>query len=743
MNPPSANFYEFGKFRLDAERCVLLSGNSVVDVTPKSLQILCVLVENGGRVVSKEELLTRVWSDSFVEEANLSHHIFRLRKALGEDDDGQKFIETVSKRGYRFVAEIRETKIESREPRAESRFESQTSASNLQNSHSVFRNPKTLAFWSAIFLILALGAAALVWFNFVTPTNEKPIQNSQSKIQNPMTISRVTSSGKASAPTISPDGKFIAYANYIYGAGTIFIRRADTNIETQLLGPDEHIFGRIAFSPDGTFIYYVVYDKRDPAGALYRISVLGGQPARILGNLGSMFTLSPDGSRAAFYRFESEQKQTNIVIAALDGSGSEQIVLSFDDTKKNISSVPAFSPDGKMLAFGLADGASAVDLVMPRVSVFTVELGSREIKRLTEETWTEIGMMNWMPDGSGLVFVGSRPRIGIQIYFLSYPAGALERVTKELNTYGNYGMGITADGTTLVADLWEGSAQIWAVGADGKTQNAVQLTSGDSDGARGLTSLPDGRIVYSSRTGFDFDLWTMRNRDGKREGKPLTSDAFFEGEVAAAAPDGKFLVFISDRAGSQHLFRINADGSNLKQLTFGDSFDSAPDVSPDGNWIVYAAYSNNQNRIWKIPIDGGQPVQLTDYESVSPGVSPDGKLIACVFPSDSRAKPARLDIVSFENGVIAKSFEVLPFDYYYRAPRWMPDGQAIIFFKNDKLIGNLWKQNPAGGEPKQLTDFKSELIYNFAFSSDGKRLLVSRGDTKVNVVMLKNFRQSF
>ncbi|MBA2736236.1 MAG: winged helix-turn-helix domain-containing protein, partial [Pyrinomonadaceae bacterium] len=76
-NPPGENFYEFGKFRLDAERCVLFDGdNAVVDATPKALKILCVLVESDGRVVSKEEIISRVWADSFVEEANLSYNIF-------------------------------------------------------------------------------------------------------------------------------------------------------------------------------------------------------------------------------------------------------------------------------------------------------------------------------------------------------------------------------------------------------------------------------------------------------------------------------------------------------------------------------------------------------------------------------------------------------------------------------------------------------------------------------------------
>jgi len=98
--------------------------NAVVDATPKALKILCVLVESDERVVSKEEIISRVWADSFVEEANLSYNIFYLRRALGECAE-HKFIETVPKRGYRFVAQIREAKVESRESRTSLYFKFQ------------------------------------------------------------------------------------------------------------------------------------------------------------------------------------------------------------------------------------------------------------------------------------------------------------------------------------------------------------------------------------------------------------------------------------------------------------------------------------------------------------------------------------------------------------------------------------------------------------------------------------------
>src|SRR5829696_5215354 len=106
MNNDVGQVYEFEDFRLDAAQGVLFRGRSVVSLTPKAVGILQLLVRRSGEVVSKEEIFAEVWQDSFVEEANLSHHIFKLRKALCESED-RRLIETVPKRGYRFVGEIK------------------------------------------------------------------------------------------------------------------------------------------------------------------------------------------------------------------------------------------------------------------------------------------------------------------------------------------------------------------------------------------------------------------------------------------------------------------------------------------------------------------------------------------------------------------------------------------------------------------------------------------------------------
>jgi DNA-binding winged helix-turn-helix (wHTH) protein len=108
MNREISPLLAFGPFRLNPEERLLLRDGEAISLPPKTLDLLLVLLENRGHLLQKEELMKRLWPDSFVEEANLSHHVFTLRKALSDGENGGSYIETVPRRGYRFVAEVKE-----------------------------------------------------------------------------------------------------------------------------------------------------------------------------------------------------------------------------------------------------------------------------------------------------------------------------------------------------------------------------------------------------------------------------------------------------------------------------------------------------------------------------------------------------------------------------------------------------------------------------------------------------------
>src|SRR2546428_8613907 len=115
MRQQESRRYEFGPFVVDADDRLLLRDGAAIALTPKVFDLLLILVENSGHVVEKDELIQRIWPDSFVEEGNLNRNISTLRKALGENPDECQFIETLPKRGYRFIASVKEIRNESGE----------------------------------------------------------------------------------------------------------------------------------------------------------------------------------------------------------------------------------------------------------------------------------------------------------------------------------------------------------------------------------------------------------------------------------------------------------------------------------------------------------------------------------------------------------------------------------------------------------------------------------------------------
>ena len=767
MRGKTKHFYEFGEFRLDKNDRLLLRGSEVIPLAPKAIDLLVALVESSGQVLSKDELMKQVWPDSFVEEANLSHHIFTLRKALGEDRKGARYIETIPRRGYRFIAEVIELHdgpdIAFVQERSRSRIvieedTEKSDASMIEEAPAEasprVEKPLTQALaaraaarpgWLAgnrmlagILLVgLVLTAVAVYLFGRrAFKRDQIPVPNTgQADVASQMKITRLTSYERCIA-NISPDGKFICYIqNYYAGMGTLWVRQVATNKEVQLLDPGERIFNGTAFSPDSQFIYYSAIDRHNPKGALFRVPVLGGPSVRLMVQLEFMFALSPDGQQVAFYRYSEETKLKSMIIAALDGS-NEQTLMTVHSPEQTFYAAPAWAPDGKRLAFAI-NPAPAQSNPDGDVSLYTIELATREVKPLTGERWIEIGKLIWSYDGQRIIFIAGRPRIGNQMYCLNYPGGEVRRLTSGLQEYGNYGLGITADGDTLVADGWEYSSRVWVVDADGRATDAIRLTTGVDDGVAGLTTLPDGRIVYASHAGEDLDLWVMK-ADGT-DTKPLTADSFYERHVTATS-DGRRLVFASNRAGGCHLFRMDVDGANLQQLTFGERHDETPDCSPDGQWIVYASWSGDLPTIWKVPVEGGTPIQLTDYHSIAPSFSPDGRLVSCLLPKGGMFDKGSIAIIPASGGPLVKSFQVVQFEWDYVTPRWTPDGRAVVYTEKRNSIGNLWKQPLAGGAPGPLTDFKTDYILNFAFSRDGKHIAITRGPNSAFVVSIKDFK---
>ena len=152
--------------------------------------------------------------------------------------------------------------------------------------------------------------------------------------------------------------------------------------------------------------------------------------------------------------------------------------------------------------------------------------------------------------------------------------------------------------------------------------------------------------------------------------------------------------------------------------------------------MFYSATESEKPRLRKVPIDGGESVQLTDYSAASPSVSPDGKQIACGY-IDEVKKRWSIAIISIRGGPPIKTFEISPLQSRFQ---WSPDGRALLYTQTRDGVTNIWSQPIDGGPPKQMTDFKSDRIFRFSWSRDGKQLVLARGSVSSDVVLISDLR---
>jgi Tol biopolymer transport system component len=229
------------------------------------------------------------------------------------------------------------------------------------------------------------------------------------------------------------------------------------------------------------------------------------------------------------------------------------------------------------------------------------------------------------------------------------------------------------------------------------------------------------------------------NADGGGQ-KQLTADAGVN-EDAVVSPDGKYIVFGSNRAGVFNIWRMNSDGGNPLKLTSGAG-EKFPQCSPDGRWVVYNSIAPDRDlyALWKVPIEGGEPSRLTDTNTYYPAISPDNLHIAYYYPDESSGSKYKIAVIPFAGGQPERTFEVSSELDFIPYVRWSSDGQSLTYAAARDGFHNIWTQPLSGGPARQLTDFKIEGRLLFDWSRDGKQLLFVRRLWTNDLVLLRNFR---
>jgi Tol biopolymer transport system component/DNA-binding winged helix-turn-helix (wHTH) protein len=703
------HFYRFEEFTVDGDQRVLLRNDSPLPLAPKVFDTLLILVDNSGRIVEKEELMHQLWPDTFVEESNLTVNIQQLRKALGDDARHPRFIETVARRGYRFIAEVNENS--SLPGAAKTELSSPGPALSLPGS-------KRSYLWVAAISVLVIGAAVIVaWFGRSRLTASAP---SAPILSAPFKSEKFATGGSVHA-VITPDAKYVAYTTETGGKESVWLRQLETSENIQIVPPTNERYLGLAISHDGNSLYFVRKTLTDPpTSAAYRVMTFGGIPVKVAEHTEGTVSVSPDDNQVSFMRCNYRDDDF-CSLHVIDADGKNERSLLTRQRPFRLAGAQ-FSPDGKSIAFASGqswNGGSDFHLMRldPASGVESEILG---------RTFFEITSLRWLPDGSGLLFTAKEGLDGrLRIWRVSTATGESEALTKDATDYITLSLDKAAD-KMIATELGNTYHLYLASMAD--MNNPKQLAAART----GVTFTREGKIIYA---GNDGNIWTI-NRDGGEQ-RQLTNNPFFD-VYPCGSPDGRYIFFTSNRSGSTQVWRMNADGSNQIQLTNKEG--GYPRfVTPDGKWVYFV--SGLHQNLWRVPTDGGEETQVS-FPSL--WFSPDGKFIAHFVREKEGEHRIKLAIMSVEDRKVVRTVGLAddrfrPLEISW-SNAWAGDNKTFYYITTDSSRNLLWRQSFDDLKPRFAGDLGNEEIAHFAVSPDGASFAFIRGRWIHDAVLIEGLK---
>jgi Tol biopolymer transport system component/DNA-binding winged helix-turn-helix (wHTH) protein len=700
---------------------MLLRDGAYVSLTPKAFETLVVLIERHGRIVEKEELLKQIWPDTFVEEGTLVKNVSMLRKALGEAE-GRHYIDTFPKRGYRFAAEVRVIEA----PKA---IAPQPEHEPVPFRPADGRRGGRPYRWAvAVAVLLAFGSAAYWMAGRGRRSNSAVPQRA---------IPLTSFTGRQTQVAFSPDGNQIAF---VWGGpqeGPSHIYAKVIGSESLLqLTRDSGSDSRPAWSPDEKSIAFLRTTPQDRAW--YVTSVLGGPERKIaevhphfdLGSSNSAY-FAPDGQTLAIVDKANTADPASIFLLRLDTSTRRKLTSPPASTTGDY--YPAFSPDGKRLAFARAVSFSATDL-------YVLSLGGGEPKRLTFDGLTIDGLA-WSGNSREIIFSSRRGGSFNSLWRISADGGVPERVS----TFGEdvISPAVSRGGNRLAYTRLLDDMNIWAYTLNGKGGVAskaplIASTFRDSD----PDYSPDGRrIAFTSGRSGSFGIWVC-DADGSNSRLLFDGGPYVTGSPNWS-PDGRKIVFDTRakdpaKAGNPSVWMVDADGGEAHPLTGAGTGDVAPTWSRNGMWIYFASTRSGALQIWKMPARGGAAVQVTRKGGFQGYETPDGRNLLFVkgrqLPGVWRVPVDGGDEVSVtDRDQIGywRCWRVARNGIYF-ATASVPEGPRLEFL--DLTSGALQRITGLAKAPDST-------IPGLAVSPDERTLLLSQYDQSgSNIIMVDRFR---
>jgi Tol biopolymer transport system component/DNA-binding winged helix-turn-helix (wHTH) protein len=710
-----SNVRHFGVFQFNPRTGELHKQGIKIRLEGQPATILAMLLEQPGEMVTREELVMRLWpADTFVDfEHSLNAAVKRLRAALNDSAGAPRYVETVARHGYRWVAPVTST------PMVVNR--NNVPLPNLpapppRSAISTYRTK-----WRLVLPLAAAGAmlaiVASLWFERTEYFWRNPIADAR--------FQTVTDfGGDEEAAAVSRDGHFVPFLSDRDGQMDVWVTQVGSGEFHNLThgsvpGLANPLLRTPGFSPDGSLVTFWVrrQDGSSNGGGIgiCAVPTLGGQVRPYLEGVAE-FDWSHDGSRLAYHT-----PGPGDPLFVTDGSRRSEGRPIFTAPAGLHSHFPLWAPDSAFIYF--------VEGSLPdKLDIWRITPAGRTPERMTSHTARVSHPV--LLDRRTLMYLASDPDgSGPWLYSIDVERRIPHRLTSGLDRYTS--LAASADGHRLVATLASSKRTLWRLriaDSPAEVSAATRLSLTTSTGFS--PRLGPDYLLYVSATGTNESIWKIANG---------TSAELWSGHGArvfggpAISPDGRYIAFSVRQHGQTLLYVMQADGTNAKIVTDSLDLEGGPAWAPDGQSITTAATDHGVPHLFRVPVDGSSPVSFIKEYSVDPAWAPAGRYV--IYSGPDIGTTFSVKAVTAE--AAAHPLPALILTRGARHLAFLLGGRALVLLRGEIQHKNLWLIDLETGTERQLTNLTPDFdIRDFDISPDGRDVVLERVQEHSDVVLM-------